>query len=213
MRDVANNDTFALDDPIIVTAGCNIISIIAWLIPAILFTVYFWSIPCQGFRSPDCDFTFFLTFQHRTLMLAPLMIILMVVLFYYVLFAVKSRNARCGLESALTIVDHRDSGQRISRCYDKRYYSRTSFCTQNALDFEERRITLERISSTVILMFITFTLAWSPRLVWLSLSCVDGCPFPLFKQSLMTRSVIGLITEYLIILKSTIDPLIVVMRK
>lgn len=211
MREVAFGETFALDEPEITTSGCSLLSFFAWMVPAALFTAYFWSIPCQGFRSLDCDFTFFLTFQHRTLMMMPLLVILIIVLFYYVLFALKSRSARQSLESALTISN--SSIERVSRSYDERFYSRTSFCTQSACEFEDKRMSLERTGATVILLFTTFTLAWSPRLIWLTLSCVDGCPLPLYQQSLFHRSVIGMITEHLIILKATLDPLIFVIRK
>lgn len=211
VRMVAGQETFALDEPEIVDSGCSLISLIAWILPACSFTAYFWSVPCQGFRSPDCDFTFFLTFQHRTLVLTPLITILLIVLFYYVLFCLKSRAARQSLHSALDISCTRS--QRVSRAYDPRFYSRTSFCSPSAQDFEERRACLERTATTVILLFMTFTIAWTPRLLWLTLSCVDGCPFPLFRQSLFQRSVIGLVTEHLIILKATIDPMIFALRK
>ena len=211
MRAVAAEETFALDEPELVESGCSLVTLSAWILPAIAFTAYFWSIPCQGFRSPDCDFTFFLTFHHRALMLAPLLAILIIVLFNYVLFCFKSRSARASLHTALTVSS--SSCERISRAYDERFYSRTSFCTPTAFEFEERRASLDHHGTTVIFLFATFALAWTPRLAWLTLSCVDGCPFPLFQQSLFTRSLIGLVTEHLIILKATIDPLIFVLRK
>lgn len=73
-----------------VTRSIHFISSICWLIPLILFCIYFSSIPCQGFQSPICDYSFFATKRYRyfylALFLLPLifMLILYVKIFFFI---------------------------------------------------------------------------------------------------------------------------------
>src|SRR5204862_8121901 len=61
-----------------------VISLVTWICPILIFTVYFWSIPCQGFQSIDCDFTFFLTFNHRLVVLGPMVMMVVIVLVLFI---------------------------------------------------------------------------------------------------------------------------------
>lgn len=72
----------------------------------------------------------------------------------------------------------------------------------------EQRAAEIKWARMTLFFFVTYLIAWMPRIVWMILSCVDGCPFPLFEQTLKLRSLIGMITENLIIIKSIIDPLL-----
>lgn len=141
-------------------------------------------------------------------------------------------DTKIGAKNMLVIEE--DDKHIITRGYDPRYYNASSFmCPVNSLGAEgtksgvsgttknelsvppdevkvkgEQRAAEIKWARMTLFFFVTYLIAWMPRIVWMILSCVDGCPFPLFEQTLKLRSFIGMITENLIIFKSIIDPLL-----
>lgn len=110
----------------------------------------------------------------------------------------------------------------VRRGYDPRFYNSKSFtCPVPADDSlgamgapDEVKVRKEQLAAEIkwskmtLAFFVTYLIAWMPRILWMILSCVDGCPYPLFEQTLKLRSLIGMVTENLIIIKSIVDPLL-----
>lgn len=188
-----------------------ITSILTWICPSVAFCGYFWSIPCQGFRSSDCDFSFFLSFRHRVFVLCPVVTVITSVLILTLSFCQRSQRVRACFATALDVFDNKDG--KVTRSFDGNQYNNMSFSYLEAAEIERLRRKLDRTNLLSFLFFLTFLISWSPRLIWLAVSCVDGCPFPLFDQSLLFRSMIGTWTENTIIFKVTADSLIFVLSR
>lgn len=165
----------------------------------------------SGFRSADCDFTFFLSFRYRLIISVSFALLIITISIVYILVHtnMKKEREQSKANSVLQVVCTKKL--RVSRSYDDRFYTQASFNTNK----EEQTVQMlqhGKLVASSVLVFATYLVCWSPRVAWLMLSCVDGCPFPLFGQTVLTRSMIGLVTENLIIIKSIVDPMIIIWR-
>ncbi|XP_054168118.1 D(2) dopamine receptor-like [Oppia nitens] len=66
------------------TRSIHLMSIICWTLPALMFGIYFTSIPCQGFLSAECNLHFVLTRQYRMIIVISFCVPLLIMLFLYV---------------------------------------------------------------------------------------------------------------------------------
>ena len=195
----------------------------------LIFSTFFVSL---GFRSPDCDFTFFLSFGYRVIIIVSFIVLCFPVLMIYLAILSKwttlSRLMGMSPREKKKVVNMLEITSKDAKCvirrgYDPRYYNSKSFtcpvlpdeCSLGAMGApdevkikEEQKAAEVKWSKMTLYFFVTYLIAWMPRIVWMILSCVDGCPFPLFEQTLKLRSLIGMVTENLIILKSVLDPLL-----
>ena len=65
---------------------------------------------------------------------------------------------------------------------------------------------------TTLTILGTYLVCIMPALVFLVLTCVDGCAYPLFSISIKRRVVISVVVNSLVIIKSIMDPFIYVYR-
>lgn len=65
---------------------------------------------------------------------------------------------------------------------------------------------------TTLIILGTYLFCWMPAVVFLALTCVDGCPFPLLSLSSMTRVLISFVCNSLVVLKAIVDPFIYTLR-
>ncbi|RWS27034.1 hypothetical protein B4U80_10220 [Leptotrombidium deliense] len=65
---------------------------------------------------------------------------------------------------------------------------------------------------TTLMILGTYLLCYMPALTFLALTCVDGCPFPLFRISFKHRILVSFVCNFLVILKAIVDPLIYTLR-
>lgn len=65
---------------------------------------------------------------------------------------------------------------------------------------------------TTLIILGTYLVCWMPALCFLVLTCVDGCPFPLFTLSIRKRVILSFINNSLVIIKSMVDPFIYIYR-
>lgn len=65
---------------------------------------------------------------------------------------------------------------------------------------------------TTLIILGTYLVCWMPALCFLVLTCVDGCPYPLFTLSIRKRVILSFINNSLVIIKSMVDPFIYIYR-
>lgn len=66
--------------------------------------------------------------------------------------------------------------------------------------------------STTLIVLGTYLICWMPAVLYYSLTCVDGCPFPINDMSAESRLIAGFVTNALVILKAIVDPFIYTLR-
>lgn len=66
--------------------------------------------------------------------------------------------------------------------------------------------------TTTLIIVGTYLICWMPGVIFIMLTCQDGCPFPLLSISYKFRVLFGFITNGLITLKSIVDPFIYTVR-
>lgn len=66
--------------------------------------------------------------------------------------------------------------------------------------------------STTLIVLGTYLICWMPAVLYYSLTCVDGCPFPINDISAESRLIAGFVTNALVILKAIVDPFIYTLR-
>jgi hypothetical protein len=152
-----------------------------------------------------------LSFRHRVFVLCPVATVIISVLILTLSFCQRSQKVKESFATALDVYENKE--EKVTRCKNNSQFNDMSFCFADSAEIERNRRRLDRTNLVSFLFFLTFLLSWSPRLIWLAVSCVDGCPFPLFDQSLLLRSMIGTWTENTIIFKVTVDFLIFVLSK
>lgn len=72
----------------------------------------------------------------------------------------------------------------------------------------DNRHQYRRTTITSLIIVGTYLICWMPNIIWLALSCTDGCPYPLLSQPTTVRMVLGFITNSLVIIKAIVDPFI-----
>uniref|UniRef100_T1KQ09 G-protein coupled receptors family 1 profile domain-containing protein n=1 Tax=Tetranychus urticae TaxID=32264 RepID=T1KQ09_TETUR len=83
-----------------VTRSIHSISAICWGIPLTAFTIYFYSIPCQGFRSINCDYDFLASKRYRLFILSFFAIPLVLMFFLYTrIFKIIRQNQQMRCQS------------------------------------------------------------------------------------------------------------------
>ncbi|XP_074596070.1 uncharacterized protein LOC141851250 isoform X2 [Brevipalpus obovatus] len=291
-----------------VTRSIHFISLICWLIPLILFCIYFSSIPCQGFQSPICDYSFFATKRYRYfyLVLFLLPLIFMLILYVKIFFIIRqnqlirhktvkslnrailigvqedkkmsistsgstknnlpiksvlilrnirhlcrgssepnlkdksgqnderesdiSSHASDGTEMTAspntTPVNNRSSGYS-SRSIGERELAGVDSRPSVQIRFGEERIRSNNVhfgssSSpklmntralvTSLLILGTYLLFWVPALAFQVLTCIDGCPYPYVDIPETISIPLNFVTNFLVILKATVDPFIYTLR-
>ena len=65
---------------------------------------------------------------------------------------------------------------------------------------------------TTLIILGTYLICWMPALFFQVLTCVDGCPYPLFTLSIRKRVILSFINNSLVIIKSMVDPFIYIYR-
>ncbi|RWS02116.1 hypothetical protein B4U79_01653, partial [Dinothrombium tinctorium] len=65
---------------------------------------------------------------------------------------------------------------------------------------------------TTLMILGTYLICWMPALTFYALTCIDGCPFPLFQIAFSTRIVVSFVNNCLVVAKALIDPLIYTCR-
>lgn len=65
---------------------------------------------------------------------------------------------------------------------------------------------------TTLLILGTYLFCWMPAVVFLALTCVDGCPFPITQIPTVSRVLISFSCNSLVVLKAIVDPFIYTLR-
>jgi hypothetical protein len=65
---------------------------------------------------------------------------------------------------------------------------------------------------TTLIILGTYLFCWMPAVVFLALTCQDGCPFPVLSISPMVKVMISVVCNSLVILKAVVDPFIYTLR-
>ncbi|XP_015787187.1 adenosine receptor A2a-like [Tetranychus urticae] len=163
-----------------------------WIISLTFFTGYFWSIPCQGFRARNCPHLFLYFWKFRFTIL---------ICFSTPLFLMFLAYCRIFHELFFTSNIHRSlkrfDGASIS----------TSTGTSSRITGDNRS-QYRRTTVTSLIIVGTYLICWMPNIIWLALSCTDGCPYPLSRQPPNVRMVLGFITNSLVVIKAIVDPFI-----
>ncbi|XP_054165189.1 5-hydroxytryptamine receptor 1A-alpha-like [Oppia nitens] len=212
-----------------------LVSLMCWTIPVLIFSLYFFSIPCQAFQSANCDYIFMLSFRLRTtvtvIFLAPLLV--MSVLYWRIFSIIHCRRRRAAgstTTTTTTSVTTNSIGAVINRnvlldigCsadVDDQIVSRKSLhivksrqtlairrSPNRSLSGHRRRYSSKTVVTTLSILG-TYVICWMPGVAYLALTCLDGCPFPLLSLADDTRILIGFTVNALIIFKAIIDPFI-----
>lgn len=61
---------------------------------------------------------------------------------------------------------------------------------------------------TTLIILGTYLICWMPAVLFLAITCIDGCPFPLYEIPKKTAVVISFISNSLVVMKAIVDPFI-----
>ncbi|XP_015787189.1 importin-13 homolog A-like [Tetranychus urticae] len=216
------------------------VTLTCWLTPFIIFIFIFSSTSCQGYRSPNCEFTFLLAWHFRSTILilfgTPwlLMIVAYLHIFWTLEMAQKITCSRtCNNNNNAnnnSLNNHSNSGNSNDNAIDNSTNNKQvnngntsypitlnsikpSYGCSNNVNVENnltRRIdkSYRKAITTSLIIIITYLVGWMPAIIWFALSCIDGCPYPLYSQSYSTRAYLGFITTASVVIKPIVDPLI-----
>ncbi|XP_053211849.1 phosphatidylinositol 3-kinase 2-like [Panonychus citri] len=153
-----------------VTRSIHLISAICWGIPLTAFTIYFYSIPCQGFRSSSCDFRFLASKRYRLFILAFFLIPLVIMFFLYAkIFKIIRANQQMRYSSN-GVVNYDKVFQSTSSSADQQSNNQNkvnSLATAAAILLVQNEAKSTKSTSTVTTTITTTTTTISPRHVFI----------------------------------------------
>lgn len=120
--------------------------------------------------------------------------------------------------SPLTTSRINSDRNRRNRMYINGQVVNSSSSRRNHNHSNTRSFVLRRSQShskalfTTLIILGTYLFCWMPAVVFLALTCQDGCPFPVLSISPMVKVMISVICNALVILKAVVDPFIYTLR-
>ncbi|XP_055340420.1 5-hydroxytryptamine receptor 1F-like [Paramacrobiotus metropolitanus] len=191
---------------------------VMWILPDVIFFIYFVSIPDEGFRSPYCqrdDFAhkFAFRFFVSALFFAPL--ILMSVVYFHVFLEIhlhqkKLSTLDCSAANYNTN-NVSSSGGSVSVSGSMSVTASQLASTERSYRDEKRRMAsnTRALITTLIILFV-YLIGWLPAVINYLLVCYD-CVIPL-SISLCIRLPTNIIVNLLILLKFLVYPIIYTAR-
>ncbi|XP_074596952.1 uncharacterized protein LOC141852015 [Brevipalpus obovatus] len=198
------------------------LSLLAWSVSIAFFTMYFFSIPCQGFRVHNCPPNFFLYWSFRRTLLicytAPLAFMIaaylriLIALHFgpkvpQILMSQNGSRKESNLNKHKSIESKKNSPAVNDLDINKQSDINKNNSKSNICYSDNSRHTKRAIVTSLIIIG-TYLCCLIPNLAWLSLTCMDGCPLPALKQSSTLKFTVGYVTQFLIIMKGIVDPFI-----
>lgn len=99
-----------------------------------------------------------------------------------------------------------------TECGESTDYSRSNRCSPESTRVIKRSRTHSKALCTTLLILGTYLFCWMPAVVFLALTCVDGCPFPITGIPTLSRVLISFPCNSLVVLKAIVDPFIYTLR-
>ena len=65
---------------------------------------------------------------------------------------------------------------------------------------------------TTLIILGTYLFCWMPAVVFLAVTCEDGCPYPILSVSPLVRILVSVVCNALVVLKAIVDPFIYTLR-
>ncbi|XP_053205527.1 octopamine receptor beta-2R-like isoform X2 [Panonychus citri] len=190
------------------------VTLTCWLIPFIIFIFIFSSTSCQGYRSQDCDFTFLLGWHFRStiLLLFGTPWLLMIVAYLHIFWTLEmAQKLTCSLNNNNSKqINNNSNNLNVNNSNNN-----NTLVNNNPINITNNTNLTRRIDksyrkaiTTSLIIIITYLIGWMPAIIWYAISCIDGCPYPLYSQTSSTRAYLGFITTGSVVAKPIVDPLI-----
>lgn len=195
-----------------------------------------------AFLSSSCRIEFFLTLRYRLFLLLIFLTPLLLMLFIYIriFIAIKKNDSRrqtlslgqatCSTKNTQTSLIQMRWYKRVARMSLETGSIATEVTNESLMNEAEtecsrsnrgspestrvikRSHTHSKALYTTLLILGTYLFCWMPAVVFLALTCVDGCPFPITGIPTLSRVLISFPCNSLVVLKAIVDPFIYTLR-